>query len=542
MSNSSHNRALRWLALSVLLVGLPVMVGATPAIAYAPQPVVAVQRQDLGEQAEPVEEMPAVWEAPPHICRSHQADTTGAVQASYPGPVVAVGTPRSRPANDEPPPVVDCTTVIRVKLIVESPAGQRPIGIGADVAGASVPHVALEGGFEIDLPPNRHDVTLSQLPPDWELVATECGCTEAVRTARLRPGSVATADVVPMLTSFPGPVVAIGPAPTTNSLTCGDASAPAGGSSSAVSRTARVATFGPSGGTSQTLAPQPVVALENRPRPWRAPDNDDPSPASISWTGDGNIRISDSEAAGGVFRCDWTVRWAFGDVIIETVTDPPGEEGRFGYRATPGFLAPPASPTALAGASPPGAQAEIRRGSWSVALTGLGNGWSVTQSSCTEAIDKTVSSASGATATIGMDAGDAVRCRFELGRRLVTLREGRWRADNRPTRFRCDTGLDLPVDGNVQFGRLTLSRGGDRLVGRGLSSGSGAARLARDPDDPQHYTGSVRIRAGGGTFRYTATLDVINAEKARAQLRATIRVQGRRCTINRTIRLSYAGG
>ena len=535
VGDASHDPVLRWLLFAVLLVGLPALIGVTPAIAGAPQPVVAVGSP--APTAAPTPEPPAAWEPPPYVCRGDQLDATAGVQASYPGPVVSLATPP--PSSG--PPVIDCTSVIRVRLIVDSPAGQGPTGIGADVGGVSVPQATLVGGFEISRAPADHAITLSPPPPDWELVSTECICTEAVQSASLGGGSIASRGIGPMLTSFPSPVVAID-ALEGGRLICGGASASSELPASASALTMNVATFGSSVATNRTGAPQPVVPIGGGGGIDLDSLGDNTSPASIRWTSDGGIRITDEEGAGGVFLCDWTVKWAFGDVIIETVTDPPGEEDRFGYATTPGFSVPPASSMALAGASPPGAGAEIRKGSWSVELTGLGNGWSVTRSNCTETNDKTVSSASGASATIGMDAGDLVRCRFELGLVSVLLREGRWKADNRPTRFRCGPRVNVPVGRNVKFARLTLIGGGEDMVARGLSAGSGAARMSRDPEDPLRYTGSVRVRAAGGTFRQTATLVVLNAEKATVRLRGTVRVQGRRCTINRIVRLSYAGG
>jgi hypothetical protein len=545
--------AFRWLVVVLLSIALPGLLSVAPAVARSPQPVLPI---DLFEPAPDDEDQPAEEEPqdePQTGCGDEAGSGTrvvasrghgGSFQAAFPGPVIPVQTVGA--------PTSACDTQVQLTLNIEAPNGQRPMGIGATLAGSSISQSALEGGYEVRLPADSYDIALAKPPPEWELVETFCTCTEAARTASLRIRSASFAFGSPMLTSFPSPVVPVDSVPVAG-FPCGGATASSGATANASASTTAasamtdhsttavlgVASVRGSSPAVLTMVPRPVLPV--------GPSGidvdslgDDKRPASISWTSGGEIRITDHDRAGGVFLCEWTVRWAFGDLAIETVTDPAGKEGGFSYRVTPNFSDPPTSAISLAGSPPPGDRAEIRKGSWSVSLMGLRDGWAVKRSTCTETDSTTTSSAAGESATIRMDSGDEVRCRFDL--ELLALRQGRWRADNRPARFRCEGGLSLPIKRDVQSSRLTLRNGGDTLVARGLSAGSGTVRLSRDPDDPLHYSGSVRIPGARGAFRFTIDVTVKDAETATAKLRATIRSQGRRCTINRTVRLSYSGG
>lgn len=529
--------------IALALAGM-IVLGALPVSASVPAPVIKVD-----EQPRPQDGGESDGDQPPDDEQPDDGCLLGSPRASaarggvafegvgigrlvaYPGPVVAVQQQRS-----------DCITQLSLSLVVESPDGRKPEGADATMEELAVPRPILESGFDVTLPSRSRTITLSDPGDEWELMNVACTCSGGVAVAARASEPVALGR----LTSYPEPVIPIGdPTAQPGSASCqgsaeltGTVATTAPGTLSSAPGDQVPWLRGPSG---QIAAqPGPVIAL---PKPEAPPPTPPEPPArtpgSISWDKAGTVSISDWDAAGGAFSCVWTVEHVYGQLRLRTVTEPRGRESQFDYRVTSPMPIVQASPRTMSGVAP-GNEDKLWKGPWSVELTDPGDAWEVTESECTESDPTTTSTASGAAASVGIDPGDRVACSFTL--KLLAPKPGRWRAKNGASRAVCfGFGFRLPAVTDV--GTIRVQRDGDRLVARGLSSGSSTTwRLDRGQEDLLRYRGSVRQSLQGARGTFTVDLRLVNEERMVGTFTGKVRIRGAECRINRPLTLTYAGG
>ena len=512
MRGQAHHRSAVFIFALTALIAL----GTAPVVGTAPQPVIPTGEAPQGgsdESASPESPCPG---------GSSGAVASGVLLASsgiglgqrttYPGPVIPVG-----PGGEATPANTDCIAELSLSLIVKSPNERKPDGADASLDELSVPRTALESGFDVSLPARSRTISLSDPGKDWELVGTSCSCAGSSGVAGVVGVQLASSGIGRgQLATYPGPVLPVGPSGGGCSGPSGSAPAMAA-PTIATSVTAGMAPMG--GGIGQTpraTYPGPVIPV----KPGAPQGPPARSPAQVSWGSNGTVSINDPDGTGGSFSCIWTVELVNGRFTVKTVTKPSGAEGRFKYRGTPtGLNALKASPTTMGGASD---EESLRNGPWSVELTDFDDAWKVKRSSCSESDGTTPSVAAGSTASIGVDLDDKVVCTFEL--ELLTPREGRWRSRNGAGKVVCD-GLTIGMEPVTDVGSIKHRRGGDRLVARGLSSGSnGTLTLDRDQNDLRRYVGTKTMTMSGVRAKFTATLDVITEERATGMLTAEAKV------------------
>ncbi len=526
-----RDKARRRPAALVLLLSLLMVVAALPAAAAAPQPVIAVDdpagdRGSSGDGTDPGDtagedsgvgddEAPPD-EAPPDEevagCLLGPSAAAGTL-ASYPGPVIAL-----------PPLPSPCRTRISLSLVVESPDERRPQGAVAVVAGQTVPRAALEAGFSTTLPASSRTISLTDPGQDWEITEVSCTCGGGTATMQLA--------------SYPQPVIAL---PTFDSGArpgssgCG----PAGGSGASLAAGPSTALNAPAGGELTTY-PGPIIALPGRDAPATPTEPQEPArtPGTVSWDVNGTVSINDPDRLGGSVSCRWTVELVYGDLTIRTKTEPPGNEGQFRYLVTPASSEHGETPQAMFG-SPSGDRKQLWKGNWSVELQDVDKRFELKSSSCEESDTTTVSSASGTTASIGLDGGDRVTCTFEL--KLLAPRPGSWSAKNGRGVVSCGPPtITLPAV--TERGTIRVRRKGDLLIARGLAPGSGTTwRLERDANDPRRYRGKVRLTVAGARGTFTTQLRLIDDERMEGAFSGNVRVRGTRCTFSRPLELTYVG-
>jgi hypothetical protein len=502
-----------------LLLAVLLSMSAVPAVAIAPQPVLPVGTgpQGPGQDVSP----PGSESAKPNCPAGSPAAASaavaalmfgdiGRVRATYPNPVVPVKIV---------PPATRCSAQISLSLEIKSPNERKPEGADGSLDELLIPRSSLESGFTVTVPANDRIISLSDPGEDWDLTKTSCTCAgwaSASRGVRL-----AGAPAIGELASYPAPVIPVGPAG-------GGCSGPA------VFATASSPHAMRPGGDARgfiTTYPAPVVPVGTMPQVQR-------QPASISWDGSGTITIDDANGAGGTFDCVWTVELVKGQLAVRTITEPQGRESQFAYQVSPRFFHIDSPPTTMSGVAP-GNQRKLRNGPWSVELTNLGEAWKLKSSQCSESDGTTTSSAQGTAASVGLDAGDEVKCSFTL--KLTTLKPGRYRNNNAKARLICPgVPISITARGVSDVGRVSVRQGGDVLVGRGIASKP--VTLHRSEDDPLRYTGQFTIRQRGGRVDFKINMDVLTDETARGAMVATIRVKGQRCTIRRTFRTRWLGG
>jgi hypothetical protein len=537
-------------AIVVLVLAVLVILGGLPAIAAAPQPVLPVSFFDEPSGSEP----PVEDGSPSSNCPggsavaqaggAHLAFSPGLSgdRAAYPGPVIPVKSDVQR-AGPVKPPSSGCLTDVSLTLVVTSPNDRKPEGADGSLDELSIPRSALESGFDVSLPAQSRIVTLSKPGEDWELVSTSCTCggaTAAAGTPTLHaPGAIAAGSGIVSSAGLgqratqPGPVIPVDSVPGLRNSGGGCV----GPSATVPSTSAATPVLGMAQLGELAIYPGPVIPDGSVPG---LPASDETlQPATVSWDRSGTVNIEDPEGSGGVFACRWEVELVKGKFEVKTVTKPAGREGRFKYLVTPtGANAAKASPRTMSGVSPSN-KASLRKGPWSVELTNLGDRWKVTDSSCSESDSTTTSVASGASATLGVEPDDKVQCTFKL--KLRAPREGRWRAINGAGSIDCGpVAFDLPK--RTEFVDLKVRQDGDRLIGRGLTSGDTTWTLNRGPDESLRYTGSKQMTQAGAKGKFTTKLDLIDEEHMKGTLTGSVKVRGQTCKFKRPLNVSYAGG
>ena len=353
---------------------------------------------------------------------------------------------------------------------------------------------------------------------NWELKSTSCSCSGWTTLTGSAGGAIVSKPRVG--TTYPQPVIPVPPAPLGGPGGC-SGSAPVGFASPP-------ATLGVStrpGGTELASYPAPVVPVDSLPR-LEAP--------RVEWDSAGTVTITDPDAVGGTFTCVWTVELVYGQLDIETITTPSGQENRFRYDVVPTGGQPDASPFTVQGS----ASERLRWGPWSAELAELPEGWEVKQSACSESDISLVSLASGQTAQVGLDPDDAVRCRFEL--QLLGPKPGRWQADNKRGTLVCSRGnRSFPFDLNrvVDFGRLRVPDGGDTFVATG---GGQSLKFRRNLDDPLRYRGTKQFKRQGVTLDFDIRLNLKSETRMTGTVRAKAKGRGLTCTLRRPITLTHA--
>jgi hypothetical protein len=92
-----------------------------------------------------------------------------------------------------------------------------------------------------------------------------------------------------------------------------------------------------------------------------------------------------------------------------------------------------------------------------------------------------------------------------------------------------------------ELGTITVRRGGDRIVLRGLAADSSRPiRADRDPQNPDRYVGRLRFDLDGINANFRFTLDLESTTRIRGRLVAKTKVSGQQCTIRRPFELAYA--
>ena len=424
-----------------------------------------------------------------------------------PGPVVPVA---PAPATESAP----CLADVRLDLLVEAPDDKKPDGADGNLDGIAVPRPSLEGGFEVTLPAQDRLITLSDPGDNWELKSTSCSCSGWTSlTASIGP---ALAAVPRESTAYPQPAVPVPPS-------TGGPGGCTGASPSAVFPTTMPPVLPMSGGpTELTAYPAPVIPAARLQGP------------KVEWDETGTVTITDPDQVGGTFTCVWTVELVYGELDIETITKPSGEEDRFRYEVTPTGGQPDASPLTVRGS----ASERLRWGPWSVEMGELPEGWKVKKSDCTESDGPLVSLADGPSATVGLDQDDAVRCTFEL--ELLAPKPGRWKANNKAGKVVCSKdGFSIPFDLSqaIDFGRLQVRDEGDRLIARG---GGNSFTWRRDRDDPLRYAGTKRFKMAGFTLDFDIRLNLESETRMTGTMRAKAKGKGASCTMRRPLTLTHS--
>jgi len=524
----------RSLSLLVCLFAAHLALGSAPALALAPEPVVPV------DDGAPAQEEPPP-EAPERLCadgstavaprlalvrkRSGSLTTRpSGVLAAQPGPVVPVG-PDVEPRTG---PSTSCRQDVSLSLTITAPDGRRPQGVDAWFDEVLVTQGALESGYHTNQPAADRSITLKKPPAEWEVVGLSCTCGGATAAATPVRARAERMSGPIRLASYPGPVVAADPSVSGG---CAGALPPAPATATlagAAARTARAA-----GDMVLTSYPRPVVPVDDGDQPAPEPEPEPPAAEAprISWF-DRSVTITDPDGVGGTFSCAWDVELVKGDLEIRTVTDPEGEEGKISYALDPLFRHPDARAHSKRGA--PSVSEKLRTGPWRISAQ-FPYQWELQTSTCTDADGTTPSSANGATGSAGVDGGDTVTCTFEF--QALVPREGPWRADEGPLKVRCGSFNDT-FDPLTERIRISLSRGGDRIVGRG----SGVTwPLDRDGTDPRRFRGTIRQVAAGATIKFKADLTLVDSEHMKGSFRAKATIQGQTCRLSRSIDVHYRG-
>jgi hypothetical protein len=152
---------------------------------------------------------------------------------------------------------------------------------------------------------------------------------------------------------------------------------------------------------------------------------------------------------------------------------------------------------------------------------------------------------SGGTVTISDPdgVGGVFDCAWTVEEQLLVPRAGPWRANNRRGLLDCGAFRQRIATGPVETGRLGVEDDGRRLIMDGSRADSLTFEVERDRENPRRYAGRTRLRIpGGGRIDFTVVLDLVSAERMDGLLRATARIQGRRCDVRRPFVLRYAGG
>ncbi len=532
MRGQAHHRSAVFIFALTALIAL----GTAPVAGTAPQPVIPTGEAPQGSSDGSDTQESSCPGGSSAVAASGVLLASSSIgsgqRTTYPGPVIPVG-PVS-PSGEATPASTDCIAELSLSLVVKSPNERKPEGADASLDELAVPRAALESGFNVSLPARSRTISLSKPGQDWELVGTSCSCAGSGVAGAVGVQLASSGIGRGRFATYPSPVIPVGPA----GGGCSGPSGPAPAMAAPTIATSATAGMAPIGGgigqTPRTTYPGPVLPVDPG-APQGPPAR---SPAQVSWGSDGTVSINDPDGTGGSFSCIWTVELVNGRFTVKTITKPSGAESRFKYRVTPtGLNALKASPTTMSGASD---EESLRSGPWSVELIDFDDAWKVKRSSCTESDGTTPSVAAGSSASIGVDVDDRVVCTFEL--ELLTPREGRWRSRNGAGRVVCD-GLTIGMEPVTDVGSIKHRRGGDRLVARGLSSGSsGSVTLDRDQNDPRRYTGSKTFTMQGVTARFKVTLDVITEERATGMVTAKARVQGKQCKIRRPFEITFLGG
>ena len=124
----------------------------------------------------------------------------------------------------------------------------------------------------------------------------------------------------------------------------------------------------------------------------------------------------------------------YGQLDIETITKPSGEEDRFRYE-----VIPPAGSRSFA----PHRAGQCLRALALGPVVGrelaeLPEGWKVKQSKLQRGRQSAREPGDGPSATVGLDQDDAVNCTFEL--ELLAPKPGRWKTNNKAGTVVCSKG------------------------------------------------------------------------------------------------------
>jgi hypothetical protein len=532
--------------ISVLVLVTIMLVGALPVMAAAPQPVIPVPPGEASQEPPPDEPAPDEPEPDTGCLLGPQGGVaTAGLQASlshargilvtYPGPVVPIEQQGSA-----------CEAQVSMSLVVTSSNGQKPEGADATLDELAVSRATLESGFDVTLPAGSRTITLSDPGEDWELMSVACTCSGGSAVAMVTPGH----GRAPLgtLTSYPQPVIPVSLV-TPGSADCG--SSPDGGSAvdaaggslafrpdvvSAVS----VTPLSPTGLTTGQLLtyPGPVVPVPPTDEPG-SPEPPTRQPGSVSWDQDGTVSIRDYDAAGGIFSCTWTVELVYGELALETKTEPTGREDSFAYRVTPDAAGIGKVPVSMRGV-PPANTEKLWNGGWSVELADLDEGWEIERSDCRETDRATTSSASGTNASIGVDPADRVRCTFEL--KLLAPKPGSWLGRNGAGMVSC-AGISFALPVSTDRARMRVRRDGDLLIARGVGSGSGTTwRFERDQQDLLRYRGTMTTRIAGARGTFETDLRLISEKRMKGRLFGKVKVRGTTCSFSRPLTLTHTGG
>lgn len=497
---------------SLLAVIAATLIFGSPALSSAPEPVLPVGDADSPayDPTEPYRDdrggrCPA---GNTRMGPGGELDLTRPMEwTGRPGPVVPVA---PAPATESAP----CLADVRLDLLVEAPDDKKPDGADGNLDGIAVPRPALEGGFEVTLPAQDRVITLSDPGDNWELKSTTCSCSGW--TTLTASGGPAIASAPGESTAYPQPVVPVPASP-------GGPGGCSGASPTVVLPATEPPALPMSGAPTELAAyPAPVLPVARLQAP------------RVEWDEGGTVTISDPDRVGGTFTCVWTVELVYGQLDIETITKPSGEENRFQYAVVPTGGQPNASALTVRGA----ASERLRWGPWSVDLAELPEGWKVKKSSCTESDGPLVSLAAGRSATVGLDQDDSVKCTFEL--ELLAPKPGRWKANNKAGKVVCSSGgLSVPFDlsQSIDFGRLRVRDGGDTLIARG---GGNSFTWRRDRDEPLRYVGKKRFRQAGVTLDWDIRLNLRSETRMTGTARATAKGRGGKCTFRRSVTLTHA--
>ncbi len=437
-----------------------------------------------------------------------EIDLTGPTEWNrLPGPVVPVA---PAPATESAP----CLADVRLDLLVEAPDDKKPDGADGNLDGIAVPRPSLEGGFEVTLPAQDRVITLSDPGDNWELKSTSCSCSGW--TTLSASSGLALASAPGESTAYPQPVVPVPASP-------GGPGGCTGASPSVVFPATVPPVLPMSGGSTELTAyPAPVLPVATLQAP------------KVEWDDGGTVTITDPDQVGGTFTCVWTVELIYGQLDVETVTKPDGEEGRFQYEVVPTGGQPDATAFTVRGS----ASERLRWGPWSIDLAELPEGWKVKRSNCTESDGPLVSLADGPSATVGLDQDDAVKCTFEL--ELLAPKPGRWKANEKAGKVVCSKGgRAVPFDLSQAFDvvRLQVRDEGDRLIARG---GGNSFTWRRDRDDPLRYAGKKRFKQAGVTLDWDIRLNLKSETRMTGTARAVAKGRGAKCTFRRPLTLTHA--
>ena len=254
--------------------------------------------------------------------------------------------------------------------------------------------------------------------------------------------------------------------------------------------------------------------------------------------------------------CTFTVAQR-GIAEVRVITDPPGAEGTFDTSGVPGTYSSEPRRADPLGHGESFAEPDLTPGTYTTTLHDPAPGFDVVDVSCDDGDSATPSAgdAGSRTAVINLDRGEHVTCTFTVaqrgtppepgpnasGRGVLVPIEGRWRAESGKGSISCrDFSRDIPPSPS-EFGRITVRRGGDRLVMRRiLGDGSNTIRVDRKEAASTRFVGTRRLRLEGIRARFDFTFDVLGPERIEGRMVAETRVRGQRCEIRRSVVLTYA--